>query len=92
MKNIYFLWITCLLLLRVTSNAEDPKSKSAAVGPRQNRAANGRTLSVRPLTAVPFIKSSPSNSRNKGPAIIGGPSNKSKNAAAINGTGMKRKP
>jgi hypothetical protein len=70
----------------------DPKSTSADVDLRQTKAVNDRTLCVRPPTIAPFTKSSPKNLRNHGPAIIGGPANKFRNTAAINGTGMKRKP
>jgi hypothetical protein len=87
-----FAMTICFLLLRATCNAGDPKSKSVDVDLHQNKAVSNRTLHVRPLTAVPFTRSSPSNFRNQGPAIIGGPADKLKNATAINGTGMKRKP
>jgi hypothetical protein len=90
MKNIRFLWISGLLLLRATSHAEDPKRASVDVDPRQNKAVNERTLHVRPLTAIPLTKSSPNNLRNQNPPIIGGPANKP--TSAINGTGMKHKP
>jgi hypothetical protein len=94
MKNIRLLFavINCLLLPHSTCNAEDPKKASAGVGLRQNKAVNQRALHVRPPTAVPVTKSSPNNLRNQNPAIIGGPADKLKNATAINGTGMKRKP
>jgi hypothetical protein len=94
MKNIHLLFavISCLLLPRATCNAEDPKSTSVDVGLRQNKAVSNRTFHVRPLTAVPFTKSSPNNLRNQSPAIIGVPADKLKNATAINGTGMKCKP
>ena len=92
MKNIRLLWISCLLLLRARCDAEDPKSTSVNVDPRQNKAAGNRTLYVRPASTVSFSKSPPKNLRNQNLAIIGGPANKSKNATAINGTGMKRKP
>lgn len=94
MKNIRFLFaiLSCLLLLRATCHAEDPKNESVDVDLRQNKAVNQRTLSVRPLTTVPFTKSSPNNLRNQRPAIIGGPADKFRNPSAINGTGMKRKP
>jgi hypothetical protein len=90
MKNIRFLWISCLLLLRATCNAEDPKRASSGVDPRQNKAINERTLHVRPLIAIRLTKSAPSNLRNQNPPIIGGPAYKP--TSAINGTGMKHKP
>jgi hypothetical protein len=92
MKNIRFFFavISCLLLLRTTCNAEDPKRASVDVVPRQNKAVNERTFPVRPLTAISLTKSSPSNLRNQNPAIIGGPANKP--TSVINGTGMKHKP
>jgi hypothetical protein len=92
MKNIRFLWISGLLLLRATCHAEDPKRASVDVDSRQNKAVNERTPHVRPLTTIPLTKSSPNNLRNQNPAIIGGPANKFRNASAINGTGMKHKP
>jgi hypothetical protein len=94
MKNIRLLFavISCLLLPRSTCHAEDPKSTSVNVDLRQNKAVNERTFHVRPLTAIPFTRSSPNNLRNQNPAIIGGPADKLKNATAVNGTGMKHKP
>lgn len=91
MKKIRFLFaaISCLLLLRATCHAEDPKRASVAVDLRQNKAAGNRT--VRPAPTVSLSKSPPKNLRNHNPAIIGGPATKLKNATAINGTGMKRK-
>jgi hypothetical protein len=94
MKNIRLLFAvtSCLLLPRSTCHAEDPKSTSVNVDLRQNKAVNERTLHVRPLTAIPSTKSSPNNLRNQNPAIIRGSTDKFRNASAINGTGMKRKP
>jgi hypothetical protein len=72
----------------------DPKSASVDVDLRQNKAVNNRTFRVRSPAIDPFTKLSPKNLRSHGPnpATIGGPANRFKNPAAINGTGMKRKP
>ncbi len=74
-----------------TINAKNP---SLTVDLRQNKAANDRTLRVRsPAIDLPN-KLSPKNLRSHSlsPATIGGPANTFRNTAAINGTGMKRKP
>ena len=75
--RFFFAVTSCLLVTLAISHAED-HSKS------------DRSLRVRLPVIAPFAKSSLANSRNHGPAIIGGPANKFKNAAAINGTGFKR--
>ncbi len=71
----------------------DQKNASVGVDLRQNKAVNDRTLGVRSSATGSLTKSSPKNLRSHGPsaATIGGPANTSRNAA-INGTGMKRKP
>jgi hypothetical protein len=89
---LVFLIASCAVLINGRCIA-DPPSNTASVdiNLRVNKGVNDRTLHAHPLTIASSNKSS-QNSRSRSPAIIGGPANKSKNAAAINGTGMKRKP
>jgi hypothetical protein len=72
----------------------DPKNTSVGVDLRQNKAGNDRALRVPSPAIGPPNKLSPKNLRSHGPspATIGGPANTFRNTAAINGTGMKRKP
>ena len=89
---LVFLIISCAVLINGRCIAEPPpNAASGDINLRVNKGGNDRTLHVHPLTITSSNKSSP-NSRSRSPAIIGGPANRSKNAAAINGTGMKRKP
>jgi hypothetical protein len=94
MKNIrlHFAVIGCLLLMHATSHADDSKSASTNVDLRQNKTVNQATPRPRSLTTFPSSKSSLRDFRNRGTAIIGGPTNAFRNTAALNGTGMKRKP
>jgi hypothetical protein len=94
MKNIrlHFAVIGCLLLMHATSHADDSKSASANVDHRPNKAVNDATPRVRQPATFPSSKSSLRDLRNRGTAVIGGPTNTFKNTAALNGTGMKRKP
>jgi len=94
MKNIrlHFAVIGCLLLMHATSHADDSKSASANVDLRPNKAVNQATPRVRQPITSPSSKSSLRDLRNRGTAVIGGPTNTFRNTAALNGTGMKRKP
>jgi hypothetical protein len=94
MKNIrlHFARIGCLLLMHATSHADDSKSASANVDLRPNKAVNHATPRVRAPTTFPSSKSSLRDFRIQGTAVIGGPTNTFRNTAALNGTGMKRKP
>jgi|HubBroStandDraft_3_1064219.scaffolds.fasta_scaffold1163945_1 hypothetical protein len=94
MKTLRFLLavISCLLPMRATSHAEEPKSASAGVDFHANKAVNDRTVHLRSSIALPLTKASLKNLRNRGPAIIGGPANKFRNTTALDGTGMKHKP
>jgi hypothetical protein len=75
-----------LLLVGLICHAEDPKGPSAGVG------SNNKTENRPPRVPVSLQPAS-RNLRNHGaaPATIGGPATKSKNAAVIDGTGMKRR-
>ena len=75
-----------LLLVGLTCHAEDPKGASTAVG------SNTKTEN-RPSRVSASVQPASKNLRNHGaaPAIIGGPATKSKGAAVIDGTGMKRR-
>ena len=86
MKTIYVVTLTTVLLSR--SLAEDPKR--ADVDPHQTETLRQRTLRVAPPTSLPLVKTSPANPRNRGLTSIGGPAAKSKNTAAISGTGISR--
>jgi len=94
MKNIclHFALIGCLLLIHATSHADDSESASANVDLRPNKTVNQATPRVRQLTTFPSSKSSLRDFHNQGTAVIGGPTNTIRNTAALNGTGMKRKP
>jgi hypothetical protein len=94
MKNIrlYFAVIGCLLLMHATSHADDSKSASANVDLRPNKTVNQATPRVRQPTTFPSSKSTLRDLRNRDTAVIGGPTNTFRNTAALNGTGMKRKP
>jgi hypothetical protein len=94
MKNIrlHFAVIGCLLLIHATSHAGDSKSASANVDLRPNKTVNQATPRVRQSTTFSLSKSSLRDLRNRGTAVIGGPTNTFRNTAALNGTGMKRKP
>ncbi|HEV3098605.1 MAG TPA: hypothetical protein VGY75_02695 [Candidatus Udaeobacter sp.] len=94
MKNIrlHFALIGCLLLIHATSHAGDSKSASANVDLRPNKTVNRATPRVSAPSTFPSSKSSLKDLRNRGTAVIGGPTNTFKNTAALNGTGMKRKP
>jgi hypothetical protein len=72
----------------------DLKNPSVTVALRQNKSINDRALGSHSPAPVSLTKSSPKNLRSHGasPATIGGPANTFRNAAAINGTDMKRKP
>jgi len=90
--NSLLATIWCGALMGTTCIAEPPSNAAPAdINLRANNGAGDRVLSVRSLTVASSGKSS-QNSRNQSPAIIGGPANKSRSAAVINGTGMKRKP
>jgi hypothetical protein len=94
MKNIrlHFAVIGCLLLIHATSHADDSKSASTNVDRRPNKTVNQATPRVRQATTYPSSKSSLRDLGNRGTAVIGGPANTFRNTAALNGTGMKRKP
>jgi hypothetical protein len=94
MKNIrlHFAVIGCFLLIHATSHADDSKSASANVDLRPNKTVNQATPRVHQPTTFPSTKSSLRDLRNRGTAVIGGPANTFRNTAALNGTGMKRKP
>jgi hypothetical protein len=63
-------------------------------GLHQNTSSNNRALSMRPPSVGPLPWPSFKNVRNhsSSPAIIGGSANSTRDTAAINGTGMNRKP
>jgi len=94
MKNIrlHFAGIGCFLLMRATSHADDSKIASANVDLRPNKTVNQATPRVCQVTTFPSSKSSLRDLRNRSTAVIGGPANTFRNTAALNGTGMKRKP
>ncbi len=95
---------SCAALMGATCVAEpsNPRSEQAPSENRQktidhlrqNKAGNDRTLRVPSPAIGPPNKLSQKNLRSHGPspATIGGPANTFRNTAAINGTGMKRKP
>jgi len=89
---LVFLISSCAVLLNGRCIAE-PLSNAASgdINLHMNKGGDDRTLHLHPLTIASSNKSS-QNSRSRSPAIIGGPANRSRNAAAINGTGMKRNP
>jgi hypothetical protein len=93
MKILRFIFalVSALLILGVTSLSEEPKSAFANAELCPKKAANNQTLHVRPPAIAPLTKSWPTNLRNNGLAIVGGPENKFRNTAAINGTGMKQR-
>jgi hypothetical protein len=89
---LVFLIISCAVLINGRCGAEPPSNAASGdINLRVSKRVNDRTLHVHPLTIASSNKSL-QNSRGRSPAMIGGPANKSRNAAAINGTGMKRKP
>ena len=89
---LVFLITSCAVLINRRCIAEPPSNTASGdLNLRVNKGVNDRTLHVHPLTIASSNKSL-QNSRSGSPAIIGGPVNRSRNAAAINGTGMKRKP
>jgi hypothetical protein len=95
MKNIRLLWISCLLLLRVTCNADPVAGGSKRVEHSDTRRKNTfRTLAAYPTVTVRLGGPALNNVRHHGPnqAVVGGATNSKGNASAINGTGMKRKP
>jgi hypothetical protein len=70
----------------------NPKNTSVDVDLRQSKAVNDRILRVRSPAIGPPNKLKNLRSHGRSPATIGGPANTFRNTAAINGTGMKRKP
>lgn len=94
MRNIRFRFVLigCLLLMHATSQADDSKSALADIDVRPNKAAKRETLRVRTPTTFSSSKASLRGFHSQGTAVIGGPTNTFRNTAALNGTGMKRKP
>jgi hypothetical protein len=89
---LVFLITSCAVVINGRCIAEPPSNAASRdISLRMNKGGNDRTLHVHPLTIASSNKSL-ENSRSRSPAIIGGPANRSRNAAAINGTGMKRNP
>jgi hypothetical protein len=89
MKSIYAAALLSLLMSRSISLGEDPRR--ADVDSHPNESLRPRTLRVAPPTILPLVRMSAANPHNRGLTTIGGPATKSKNAAVIDGTGMKRR-
>ena len=90
MKAIQLVGVITFLLLHSVSLAKDPKSKRTDVDFRQNNSLSDRTLRISSSGNLATLKISLTNPHNRGLTSVGGPTTKSKNTAAINGTGIKR--
>jgi len=77
-----------VLLVPWVCHAGDPTSRFADPDLKQKKTNVDRTLPIR-ADVQPTFKNLSSPRSN--PPVIGGPLNKSKNGAALNGTGMKQK-
>ena len=89
--RLHFLVTICLMLV-FAALADDQTRTLADAGLLQGKLVNDRSLHLPQPVSVPFVKKSPTTSRNHGLATIGGPAKASRSTAVINGTNMKRKP
>jgi hypothetical protein len=89
MNNIYAAALLSLLLSRSTCLAEDPKRTN--IEAHHDEPPKHRTVCVAPAIIVPLVRMYPTNPRNQSLPAIGGSVTKSKSAAVIDGTRMKRR-
>jgi hypothetical protein len=89
MKSIYAVAFMSLLVSRSTSFGEDPKRTD--IGLHHDEPIKRRIVFAAPGTILPVVRMSPANPHDRGLTTIGGPAIKSKNAAVIDGTGIKRR-
>ena len=89
MKSVYAVAFLTLFVSRATSLGEDPKRTDIEV--HHDELVKSRTVCVAPATILPLVRMSLSNPHNRDLTTIGGPTTKSKNAAVIDGTGIKRR-
>ena len=86
MRSIYAAAFIGLLASCSAAVGEDPKRTNAEAD--HDEPVKHRT--VAPTTILPLVRMSSSNPHNRSLTTIGGPATKSKNAAIIDGRGIKR--
>jgi hypothetical protein len=89
MKSVYAVAFMSLLVSRSTSLGEDPKRPD--IEAQHDELLKRRMVCIAPATSVPRFRNYPVNPHNQSLTAIGGPATKSKNAAVIDGAGMKRR-